>query len=348
MSASQGTQGPWQRASDVAKLAMSKLLASRRASSKEEEERLQATLMENSEEDLLDYVDGLKEVRPSSCPQARNSTRYGRTTVGLQKLMATEFGLSLPPQNKVFVDAGSGIGELDIRIGVATGVETHGIEVIEGRHQTALQLVENAKAEHPGLAVSLHYGSLQSEKVVNEVVRLIGTRQAMIFFNNFGETSDRMNDKGDRPSVDDSAAAFLGKCQNGSRLLSLSPILALDKIEKKRAFATRRDIPAGGPTMTFQGSDAVSAEVYLYTKNRDPGWKVSCETKNSDCRDYDLVRTVQVKKQGKQGKQEDLLTLLTVEDACPKCKSRGGKRFSARIKKRAHPGSTEEGNSEIP
>ena len=286
---------------------------------------------EQGEEALLSHVDGWKNVGHSASGEAGQRTRYGRATIPFQEFVASDRVFDIVPSrtnwpyDKVFVDLGSAFGEFSMRVNLGTQVGTHALELISGRHQTAERLRTHLLVHmqrSPNLArpfmslsggVFFYNGSLQKQQVINGVMDNVGDHKAMIFFNNFKDTTTAINDGRMEPTLDDSAAAFLGMCRKGSALLSLQPICALDSIRPDRAFTRKEEVTFDGPIMTHQTARSVKegTKVYLYKKHRPKYWKVSCRNRKCKNRNYELVRAA-----GNEG-------LLTVEDACPDCGHRG-------------------------
>lgn len=151
--------------------------------------------------------------------------------------------------NDVFVDMGHGVGSVALQAVLTTDCEGRGIELIQQRHDVALQLQTTLEELH-GTALNVRWrrGALQAPEhrtfltVVNdpESERAFfptteGDPKIKAFCNNFNEVfGEKAGKKGDLYCIDDFLAGLFALMQPGSVLVTASP-LNLGHVQQPKA-----------------------------------------------------------------------------------------------------------------
>jgi hypothetical protein len=134
---------------------------------------------------------------------------------------------------QVFLDIGSGIGQVLVQVSALVGCIAIGIELLEARHGAAMKLVQSfaAFAQHTGVKwgqINIEYGNF-----THEVFREMITGCDVIYCNNahdtFGVRADT-HGGGGMLTLNASLAALFASTANGTQMVTLDAVPDLDKV----------------------------------------------------------------------------------------------------------------------
>lgn len=159
----------------------------------------------------------------------------------------------------IFLDIGSGIGLVPMQVALTTGCEARGIELMDTRHTSSLQVNEIVKELHERRTLHSHNHStdgMQEERDVGEVKLELGrfedprfqhflSEVDLSFCNNYNEVfSERHRIKGQELCLDDFLIGLLCLMKPGAAVVTLEKLKILDE-KQARERRTNQGLTTG-------------------------------------------------------------------------------------------------------
>ena len=237
------------------------------------EECMPAAMWEHCLEDIAAELGGWAEVDGSTWIRSGNGISgggrcmYGRAKPMLVEDVAAWCHLG---QRDLFVDVGSGMGQVVFQVATTVGCRAVGVEVLAARHSAALQLLEYVEAclEDRGfrsiagtcelLHCSLLDPALQRKYLEAADVLMVNNAEGIFEADTAGK------------DLNGEVAKVARRMRIGARVASLDSLVGLNGLVAAGAFTVRRHSSGGGATgaasCSWREQSGKAQAVWVYTK----------------------------------------------------------------------------------